>query len=88
MRWFDRLGAIITAPPNPTSWFAEWAFHSPSSRTKVRRPETSTMVALLEAKFWTWTFQVKKTSSGSISREQAIPVARGSMVVVVILRVD
>ena len=43
------------------------------------------MVALLAAKFWTWTFHVKKTSSGSCSREQAIPVARGSMVVVVIL---
>jgi hypothetical protein len=43
------------------------------------------MVALLAAKFWACTFQVKKMSSGSISREQAIPVARGSMVVVVIL---
>ncbi len=47
------LDAIVTAPPIPTSWFAEWAFHSASSRTKVRRPEASTMVALLEAKFWT-----------------------------------
>ncbi len=79
------LGVIATAPSIPTSWFAAWAFHSLSSRTNVRRPEASTMVALLAAKFWTCTFQVQKMSSGSISREQAIPVARGSMVVVVIL---
>ena len=55
--------------------------HPLSSSTKVRSPEASTMVALLAARFWAWTFHWKKMSSGSCSREQPMPVARGSMVV-------